>query len=60
MADQYGVFFRPVLDTLRNVPLLELTGLLDNLPSGRTTATARSFAKEMLRVAYEALVRIGK
>lgn len=60
VADQYGVFFRPVLDTLRNVPLLELTGLLDNLPAGRATATARSFAKEMLRVAYEALVRIGK
>lgn len=60
VADQYGVFFRPVLDTLRNVSLLELMGLLDNLPDGRATATTRGFAKEMLRVAYEALVRIGR
>ncbi len=60
VSEQYGVFFEPVLDTLRGIPLLELTGLLDKLPAGRATATTRSFAKEMLRVAYEALVRIGK
>lgn len=60
VADQYGVFFKPVLDALRAVPLLDLTDMLDKLPGGRATTTTRSFAKEMLRVAYEALVRIGR
>lgn len=60
VAVQYSVFFRPVLDTLRNVPLVEITEFLDRLPEDRATSTTRKFAKEMLRVAYEVLVRIGK
>jgi len=60
VAVEYSSFFRPVLDTLRSVPLDEITGLLDCLPEDRATSTTRMFAKEMLRVAYEGLVRIGR
>lgn len=60
VAIEYGSFFRPVLDTLRSVPLDEITGFLDRLPEDRATPITRRFAKEMLRVAYEGLVRIGK
>lgn len=60
VAVEYGSFFRPVLDTLRSVPLDEITGFLDCLPEDRATPITRSFAKEMLRVAYEGLVRIGR
>ena len=59
VAIQYAAFFRPVLNTLRGVPLNEITEFLDRLPEDRATLTTRRFAKEMLRVAYEGLVRIG-
>lgn len=60
VAVEYDSFFRPVLDTLRSVPLDEITGFLDRLPQDRVSPVALRFAKEMLRVAYEGLVRIGR
>lgn len=60
MAVRYPDFFLPTLTALRGISLVRLTGLLDLLPENRVTETARRFAKEMLRVAYESLVRIGR
>lgn len=60
MALQYPDYFQPTLEKLRTIQLYKLTDLLDRLPESRATETARNFAKEMLRVAYENLVRIGK
>ncbi len=58
IAVQYPDFFMPTLDTLRKVPLIRLTELLDRLPHDRVSETACSFAKEMLRVGYAHLLRI--
>ncbi len=58
VAVEHPDFFRPTLDSLRNVPLIRLTELLDRLPRNRVSETACGFAKEMLRVAYERLLRI--
>lgn len=58
IAVQHPDFFMPTLDTLRKVPLMRLTELLDRLPRSRASEAACGFAKEMLRVGYERLLRI--
>lgn len=60
MAVQYPDYFMPTLDVLRSVPLTRFTDLLDRLPSDRASQTACQFAKEMLRVGYESLLRIHR
>ncbi|NMG48138.1 hypothetical protein GO613_08500 [Azoarcus communis] len=40
------------------VPLIQLTELLDRLPRDRVSEAACGFAKEMLRLGYERLLRI--
>lgn len=58
IAIQHPDFFMPTLNALRGVPLPWLTELLDRLPRDRASDMACRFAKEMLRVGYERLLRI--
>ena len=58
-ADKYWDYFQPTLAALRGAPLERLTDILDRVPHNRISYAARAFAKEMLRVAYESLRRIG-
>lgn len=58
IAVQHADFFMPTLDALRKVPLMRLTEFLDRLPRERVSETACIFAKEMLRLGYERLLRI--
>lgn len=60
IAAQYPEYIQPTLDQLRRIPVSHITDLLDRLPQERATESARAFAKAMLQVAYEYLVRIGK
>lgn len=54
-ARQYPDFFRPTLDVLRATPLATLTTVVDRIPDLRMTASARTFAKVMLGIAYDKL-----
>ena len=58
-ANDHPDYFRPTLAVLRSVPLAKLTDILDCVPHDRISNDACAFAKEMLRVAYESLRRIG-
>ena len=58
IALQHPDYFMPTLDVLRRVPLARLTELFDRLPPDRASVSACQFAKEMLRVGYESLLRI--
>lgn len=58
-SDEHPDYFQPTLAALRGVPLANLTDTLDRVPRDRISDAARTFAKEMLRVAYESLRRIG-
>jgi len=58
VAVHHPDFFMPTLDSLRKVPLIRLTELLDRLPRDRVSEAACGFAKEMLRLGYERLLRI--
>jgi hypothetical protein len=59
-ALKHPEYFMPTLDVLRSVPLARLTQLLDQLPHDRASPTACQFAKEMLRIGYESLLRIRR
>ncbi|HQU78659.1 MAG TPA: HipA domain-containing protein [Azonexus sp.] len=58
-ANDHPDYFQPTLAALRGVPLAKLTDILDRVPHDRISNDACAFAKEMLRVAYESLRRIG-
>lgn len=58
-AEVHPDYFQPTLAVLRGVPVGKLTDILDRVPHDRISDAARAFAKEMLRVAYESLRRIG-
>lgn len=60
VAAKYPEYFEQALATLRATPVESLADLLDRLPRERTTDASRQFAKEMLRVAYANLLRIGR
>lgn len=60
VAVQYPDYFQPTLATLRGIRLEQLANLLDGLPESRISKTGIDFAKSMLQVAYESLLRIGK
>ncbi|MDR1423883.1 MAG: HipA domain-containing protein [Azoarcus sp.] len=53
-------YFEGVLGRLRNTPLDTLAATVDRVPDSRISSKARDFAKEMLKVAYTALTRIGQ
>lgn len=58
-ATDHPDYFQPTLAALRGIPLAKLTDILDRVPNDRISNDANAFAKEMLRVAYESLRRIG-
>ena len=58
-ANDHPDYFQPTLAALRGVALVKLTETLDKVPHDRISHDARALAKEMLRVAYESLRRIG-
>ncbi len=58
-ANDHLDYFQPTLAVLRGIPLAKLTDILDRVPRDRISNDACAFAKEMLRVAYERLRRVG-
>ena len=58
-ANDHPDYFQPTLAALRGIPLAKLSDILNRVPPDRISHDASAFAKEMLRVAYESLRRIG-